>query len=71
MYSVGPTNLPGDIMDNTLDSAASASLGEQSALQNARSAAATFKLVLIWLAVSIPMVWGVTKALENVRTIFP
>jgi hypothetical protein len=57
-------------MDNTLDSV-DASLSEQSALQNARGAAATLKLVLVWLAVSIPMLWGGMKALENVRTIFP
>jgi hypothetical protein len=58
-------------MDDTLDSAASASLSGQSALQNARSAASTLKLALVWLAVSIPMLWGAMKALENVQTIFP
>ena len=58
-------------MDNTLDSAAAASFSEQSALQNARGAAFTLKFALLWLAVSIPMLWGAMKALENVRTVFP
>jgi hypothetical protein len=58
-------------MENTLLGAADASLAEQSAVQNTKSAASTLKLVLIWLAVSIPMLWGIMKALENVQTIFP
>ena len=58
-------------MENTLHGAAGASLAEQSALQNTKSAASTLKLVLVWLAVSIPMLWGIMKALENVQTIFP
>jgi hypothetical protein len=58
-------------MENTLQGAAGASLAEQSALQNTKSAASTLKLVLVWLAVSIPMLWGIMKALENVQTIFP
>jgi hypothetical protein len=70
MYSVGQTTLPGDIMENTLDSAAGAALSERSAVQNAKNAV-SLKLVLVWLAVSIPMLWGILKALENVQTIFP
>jgi hypothetical protein len=58
-------------MENTLRGAAGASLAEQSAVQNTNSAAYTLKLVLVWLAVSIPMLWGIMKALENVQTIFP
>jgi hypothetical protein len=58
-------------MENTLQGAAGASLAEQSAVQNTKSAAYTLKLVLVWLAVSIPMLWGMMKALENVQTIFP
>jgi hypothetical protein len=70
MYSVGQTTLPGDIMENTLDNAAGAALSEQSAVQNAKNGA-SLKLVLVWLAVSIPMLWGILKALEDVQTIFP
>jgi hypothetical protein len=58
-------------MENTLDSAAGAPLSEQSAVQNAKSAASTLKLVLLWLAVGIPMLWGMMKALEDVQTLFP
>jgi hypothetical protein len=58
-------------MENTLDGNAGARLHEESAVRNAKGAAATLKLVLVWLAVSIPMLWGVMKALENVQTVFP
>ena len=52
-------------MENTLDGAAGAASSEQPAVQNAKGAAPTFKLVLLWLAVSIPMLWGMMKALED------
>jgi hypothetical protein len=57
-------------MENTLDGAAGSHLSEQSAVQNAKGAG-SLKLWLVWLAVSIPMLWGILKALENVQTIFP
>jgi hypothetical protein len=57
-------------MENTLDRAAGAALSEPSAVQNAKSAASTLKLVLLWLAVSIPMLWGILKALEEVQPLF-
>jgi hypothetical protein len=57
-------------MENTLEGAAGASLNEQSALQNDESATSTLKLVLVWLAVSIPMLWGIMKALEGVQSLF-
>ena len=58
-------------MENTLQGAAGAPLAEQSAVQNAKGAASTLKLVLVWLAVSVPMLWGIMKALEDVRHLFP
>jgi hypothetical protein len=58
-------------MENTLESLADASLTGQSAVQNTKTAASALKLILVWLAVSIPMLWGIMKALENVQTIFP
>jgi hypothetical protein len=58
-------------MENTLNGAADAPLSEQSAVQNAKNPASTLKLVLLWLAVSIPMLWGIMKALEDVQTLFP
>jgi hypothetical protein len=53
-------------MENTLGGAAGAHLSERSAVQNAKGAGSTLKLVLVWLAVSIPMLWGMMKALEDV-----
>jgi hypothetical protein len=58
-------------MENTLQGAADASVAEQSAVQNTKSAASTLRLALVWLAVSIPMLWGIMKALEDVRNLFP
>lgn len=57
-------------MENTLQGTAGTPQAEQSAVQNTQSAAAV-KLILVWLAVSIPMLWGIMRALENVQTIFP
>jgi hypothetical protein len=58
-------------MENTLQGTAGAHLAEPSAVQNSKSPIATLKLILVWLAVSVPMLWGIMKALENVQTIFP
>jgi hypothetical protein len=58
-------------MENTLRGTAGAPLAEQSAVQNTKGAASTLKLVLIWVAVGIPMLWGIMRALENVQAIFP
>jgi hypothetical protein len=52
-------------MENTLDGAAGAHSGDESAVQNAKGAG-SLKLVLVWLAVGIPMLWGMMKALEDV-----
>ncbi len=52
-------------MENIMDSAARA--GARSAVQNAKSAESKLKLVLLWLAVCIPMLWGVMKALQDAR----
>jgi hypothetical protein len=57
-------------MESTLNSAADTALSDQSAVQNAKSAASTLKLVLVWLAVSLPMLWGILKALEEVQPLF-
>lgn len=57
-------------MENTLKGAAGAALSDQSAVQNDASATSALKLVLVWLAVSIPMLWGIMKALEEVQPLF-
>ena len=57
-------------MENTVNRGAGAALSEQPALQNAKSAASALKLVLLWLAVGIPMLWGVLNALQEVQPLF-
>ncbi len=57
-------------MENAVNGGAGAALSEQPALQNAKSAATALKLVLLWLAVSIPMLWGVLNALQEVQPLF-
>lgn len=56
----------GDIMENTITGTAEESrpLVERSAVQN--TSISTLKLVLLWLAVGLPLLWGVMKALEDV-----
>jgi hypothetical protein len=53
-------------MENTLNGATSAPFSDESAVQNTESATSTFKLLLVWVAVGIPMLWGMMKALEDV-----
>ncbi|HXI48606.1 MAG TPA: hypothetical protein VNH39_08460 [Steroidobacteraceae bacterium] len=59
-------------MENTVTGTAgeSQSRGERSALQNT-SSTSTLKLVLLWLAVGLPLLWGVMKALEDVGNLIP
>jgi hypothetical protein len=59
-------------MENTVTGTAgeSRSGGERSALQNT-SSTSTLKLVLLWLAVGLPLLWGVMKALEDAGNLIP
>lgn len=57
-------------MENTLNGAADEALSDTSAVQNAKSAGSIIKLVSLWLAVSIPMLWGILKALQEVQPLF-
>ncbi len=58
-------------MENMLDGAARGSIARQSAVQNVKSGASISKLVLLWLAVGIPMLWGVMKALQEPGNLMP
>ena len=58
-------------MENTLDGAARGSIPKQSAVQNVKGGASIFKLVLLWLAVGIPLLWGVMKALQEPGNLMP
>jgi hypothetical protein len=42
----------------------------ESALQNTSGSATWMQLILLWLAVGLPMSWGVFKALEDIRYLF-
>lgn len=59
-------------MENTATGTAgeSPSRGGRSALQNT-SSTSTLKLVLSWLAVALPLLWGVMKALEDAGNLIP
>jgi hypothetical protein len=56
-------------MDNTLGGAA-APLSDQSAVRNAESPASTLKLVVLWLAIGVPMLWGIVKAFDGGLDLF-
>jgi hypothetical protein len=60
-------------MENTVTGTAgeSQSRSERSALQNTSTSTSTLKLVLLWLAVGLPLLWGVMKALEDVGNLIP
>ena len=59
-------------MDNTMrGDAASLSPAKQSAVQNAAYATGKLKLLLIWLAVGLPLIWGIIKALEDGVDLMP
>jgi hypothetical protein len=56
-------------MEKTIRGAAgdAGSRGEQSALQNKSTSTTTLRLVFLWLVVGLPLLWGVIKALDDVR----
>lgn len=60
-------------MDNTMRGGAGASLspGKESAVQNTAHATSKLKLLLIWLAVGLPMIWGIIKTLQDGVDLMP
>jgi hypothetical protein len=42
---------------------------EKPAVRNGSVAGDRIKLVLLWLAVGLPMLWGAMKALENIGSL--
>lgn len=60
-------------MDNTMRGDAGASLspgkdlslGKESAVQNTAHDTSKLKLLLVWLAVGLPLIWGIIKTLED------
>lgn len=58
-------------MENTLGGAVHGSIAERSAVQNTHTGAFMFKLVMLWLAVGIPLLWGAIKALQEPGNLLP
>ena len=60
-------------MDNTMrgDAGASLSPGKESAVQNTAHTTSKLKLLLVWLAVGLPMIWGIIKALQDGVDLMP
>ena len=60
-------------MDNTMRGEAGASLspGKESAVQNTAHSTSKLKLLLVWLAVGLPMIWGIIKALQDGVDLMP
>jgi hypothetical protein len=61
-------------MENTISRSAGriALDANESALRNTgRSTSKQLKLVLLWLAVLVPLVWGAMDAVRDVRVLFP
>jgi len=47
------------------DAGASLSPGKESAVQNTPHDTSNLKLLLVWLAVGLPLIWGVIKTLQD------
>ena len=60
-------------MDNTMRGGGGASLspGTQSAVQNNAHSTSKLKLLLVWLAVVLPLIWGVIKTLQDGSDLMP
>ena len=53
-------------MENSIASNSGEALARpQSAVQNTSTSTNTLKLAILWLAVGLPLLWGVMKALED------
>jgi hypothetical protein len=53
-------------MENSIASNPGETLARpQSAVQNTSTSTNTLKLAILWLAVGLPLLWGVMKALED------
>lgn len=56
-------------MENTMSSVGAALSQEQSAVQNGPAATSKITLVLVWLAVAVPLLWGAMKALQDIGSL--
>ena len=44
-------------------------LAEQPAVPNGAASTGKIKLILLWLAVALPLLWGAMKALEDIGSL--
>lgn len=60
-------------MDNTVSGTAARSmpLDGQTAVQNRGGSGAKLKLVLAWLAIILPLIWGVMHVMDGTLTLVP
>jgi hypothetical protein len=56
-------------MENAMSGVGVALSREGSAVQNGPGAANKIKLILVWLAVGLPLLWGAMKALEDIGSL--
>jgi hypothetical protein len=55
-------------MENTMSSVGEAPARERTAVQNG-SSTSKIKLVMVWLSVGLPLLWGAMKALEDIGSL--
>jgi hypothetical protein len=56
-------------MENTMSSIDAALPHDRSAVRNGHASTGRIKLLLLWLAVGLPLLWGAMKALENIGSL--
>ena len=52
-----------------IESALAEQPAEQPAVQNGAASTGKIKLILLWLAVALPLLWGAMKALEDIGSL--
>ena len=56
-------------MENTMSSVGEALSPDPSAVQNSAGSTSSIKLILLWLAVGAPLLWGAMKALQDIGSL--
>jgi hypothetical protein len=52
-------------MENTMHSVGATPAHDQSAVRNGSLATSRIKLILVWLAVGLPLIWGAIEAFSD------
>jgi hypothetical protein len=56
-------------MENTMGSVGEALSHDPSAVQNSAASTSSIKLILLWLVVGAPLLWGAIKALQDIGSL--